>query len=255
MVKTRNFKGRNQEAINEFLDACVGAVRVASLEGAQKIAKRGVQQLVNQTATFGDYTAVLVNSYQAVILQNGQLKTRGRGNGPIDFDRNGNFKNSVGDFPGNKGDLSSGFSGHAFRGGNGYIFYTSLGMTKNKISFKTVNNKGVSVRRRESSDHPVNPLSKETIRLDRRKSGRTYEGYGRDMTTIRTYTPRLQFGIEIVFNNPTPYAVRVQEHNKGSRVMPLGATQIAPRGLMVSITAAELYNAVRKAQRVLNKRR
>ncbi len=65
----RNYKNvRGNTAINQFLGVAVGAVTSASLRAMQKVARRGVDNLVNNVAKFSDYTGVLINSYQAAIL-------------------------------------------------------------------------------------------------------------------------------------------------------------------------------------------
>ena len=227
----RNYKNvKGNKAINEFLGTVVGAVRSGSLNAMQKIARRGVEHLVNNTAKFSDYTGVLVNSYQAAIVVNGKWATGG------DFNLGGE---AIG-----RGGMNE------FRNGNKSVrlvtSYDINGTTP--ISFKTIKNKGTSFAKRKER----NPNSKSSIpnRYQRHQTGKAYKGYGRDITAIRAHSPAATLGIEVLFSNPTPYANHVAKNNAGSTVMPVGgAARMLPRGVVVSITDAEIYRAVQRAKK------
>ncbi len=218
----KNYKNvRGNTAINQFLGVAVGAVTSASLRAMQKVAYRGVDNLVNNVAKFSDYTGVLINSYQAAILVNGNLDTLGRWYYLNEFR---NAKRSI----------------------RMITSYHKSGTTP--ISFKTINNKGTSFARRKQR----NPNSKPSIenRYKRKTVGDMYKGYGRDLTTLRTYSPASSLGIEVVFSNPTPYAKHVAEQNAGSVVMPIGVAAInLPMGTVLAITDSEIWRAVSRAKR------
>lgn len=238
----RNYKsGRNQKVTNEFISDIVGAVRVGSASAMRKIAQRGIDRLVNSVAGFSDYTKVLINSYQAAVFTKGKLDTnpnyhRGMGAFRGDFDSSGEANRSY---------------GNVFRNRRGGIVLITSYNSRNPITFKTVKNKGKAfpiTKRR-------NPKSKESIRNRYRRGARgPYLGYGRDMSKLRAYTPKVRLGYEVVFDNPTPYAEHVQQNNKGSRVMPVGTSSMITRGMAVSITSSEIYNTVRKAQQQKKRR-
>lgn len=227
----KNYKNaKGNKAINEFLGVVVGAVNSGSLNAMQKVARRGVENLVNNVAKFSDYTGVLINSYQAAIIVRGQMGV-------------GKDFNLSGDVIGRGGR-------NEFRNGqNSVRLITSYNINgTTPISFKTVENKGTSFAKRKER----NPQSKRTIpnRYKFRAKGSAYKGYGRDLTALRTYTPASNLGIEVVFNNPTPYANHVATQNAGSTVMPVGsAARIVPQGIIISITDAEIYRAVEKAKK------
>lgn len=226
----RNYKNaKGNKAINEFLETVVGAVSSGSLNAMQKVARRGVENLVKNVATFSDYTGVLINSYQAAIIVNGQWAVGG------DFNMSGDVIASRGrnEFRNSK------------RSARLITSYDIDGTTP--ISFKTIRGKGTSFAKRKRR----NPNSKSSIpnRYQRHQAGKVYKGYGRDMTSLRTHTPASSLGIEVLFSNPTPYANHVARNNAGSIVMPVGgAARMLPRGVVVSITDAEIYRAVRRAQ-------
>lgn len=231
MAIKRTYKNtrENNRAINEFLGTVVGAVRSGSLNAMQKIARRGIDTLVNKVATFSDYTGVLINSYQAAVVVNGNW---GTGN---------NFNGS--------GDVIAKGSGNEFRNGQKSVrLVTSYGVVgTTPISFRTIGNAKESFAKRKER----NPKSAATIpnRYKTRHQGSSYKGYGRDITAIKAYMPAQNLGIEVIFNNPTPYANTVNETNAGSTVMPLGgAAQILPAGTAIAITDSEIWRAVRRYQ-------
>lgn len=230
----RNYKNvEGNRAINKFLNTAVGAVRSGSLNAMQKVASRGVANLVQNVARFSDYTGVLINSYQAAVIVNGKWGTGG------DFNTSG--------------DVITGGKRNEFRNGKHSIrLITSQDVEgTTPISFKTINNKGTAFAKRKER----NPQSKGSIpNRYKHQPGKAYKGYGRDMTALRTYIPASNFGVEVVFNNPTPYANVVAHENAGSTVMPVGsAARFLPYGTAVSITDSEIWRAVRRAQQRLNK--
>lgn len=232
MATTRKFKSaKNNQAINAFLDVVVGAVRTGSNQAMQKIAQRGIDTLVRHVASFGDYTGEMINSYQAAILKNGNLPkgggaftTSGELRGTTTYERQ---------FRGPKGDIK---------------LITSYGKTTNPISYKSVDRKGRSVAFRNDPKRNVNPDVAQSIRMPRHKH---YQGFGRDITAIRSYNPTMKIGYEVVFNNPTPYAQHVMENNRGSHVMPIGGSMVLlNRGTLVTITDSELMKAIQRAKRM-----
>ena len=77
-----------------------------------------------------------------------------------------------------------------------------------------------------------------------------YQGFGRDITMIRTYSPTVKIGYETVFSNPTPYTMHVIENNEGSHVLPIGAASvIMDKGTLFSITESEIHKVVQRAKR------
>lgn len=239
MAKPRNKRqyktNRNDEAINDFLNEVVGAVRSGSFSSMQKIAQRGIDRLVDNVAGFSDYTGVLINSYQAAVMQHGKLNTNAKG---------GRYGSNF-DAKGTPLRHGRGGKGNTFKNSRGStILITSLGKGI-PISFRTEGNKGKSfiIQKRR------NPASREKIRNRYRKSDtKPYFGHGMNTSNIRSYVPTVQIGYEVVFDNPTPYAKFVQENNPGSTVLPVGTSRIMPRGLALSITSSEIYNATRKAR-------
>lgn len=220
---------KNNKAINEFLGEVVGAVTVGTASSMRKVAQRGIQRLVNNVAGFSDYSGMLINSYQAAILTRGKLRT----NAPSrygykgDFDLNGNVA---------MGHMKQGEFKNASGGTVVMTSYRANGTTK--ISRK---DGGRLIRKRR------NPESKEP--LNRIIPGKIlYEGHGWDLTKIKSYTPSVREGIEVVFDNPTPYAEHVHKKNEGSTVMPMGMADIVSRGSMVSITTQEIRKAVKNAK-------
>lgn len=244
MATTRKFKtAKNNQAINAFLDVVVGSVRVGSLNAMQKIADRGIETLVKHVATFGDYTGELINSYQAAILRNGKLPRNGGA-----FTMGGQLR---------------GVSAYEnkFRGARKDIrLVTSYGRAHNKISYKRATTPSVSkktgkpigkrtnsVAFRDDPDRSVNPNVADTIRMPR---SRHYQGFGRDLTDLRTYNPTMKVGVEVVFNNPTPYALHVIENNEGSHVLPVGAASVLiNRGALFTLTDSEIRKVVERAKR------
>lgn len=225
MIRKNYKNAKNNAAINNFLGAAVGAVTSASLRAMQKVAQRGVDNLVNNVAQFSDYTGVLINSYQAAILVNGNFDSVGKWTYLNEFR---NAKRSI----------------------RMITSYHTNGTTP--ISFKTIDNKGTSFARRKQR----NPNSKPTIknRYQRKATGNMYKGYGRDLTTVRTHTPMSSLGIEVVFSNPTPYANHVAEQNAGSIVMPVGVAAInLPVGTVVAITDSEIFRAVNRAKKYIKR--
>lgn len=231
MATTRKFKSaKNNQAINAFLDIVAGSIQVGSNRAMRKVAERGIDTLVNHVATFGDYTGEMINSYQAAILKNGKLPVGGGA-----FTISGELRGTTtyeSSFRGRKGDVR---------------LITSYGKTTNAISYKSVDRKGRSVPLRNDPKRNVNPAVAKSIRMPR---GKHYQGYGRDVTDIRTYNPSMKIGIEVVFNNPTPYAHHVMENNPGSHVMPLGgAMRIIDKSTLITLTDSEIHKVVQRAKR------
>lgn len=219
---------KNNQAINEFLGDIVGTVTVGSAASMRKIAQRGIQRLVNNVASFSDYSGVLINSYQAAIITNGRLKTKApsRYGYKGDFDMSGNVA---------AGHMRQGEFKNASGGTVVMTSYGADGATK-------ISRKGGSIKIRKRR----NPRSLEILKRKKRKV--RYEGYGWDLSRIKSYTPSVKEGIEVVFDNPTPYAEEVHQKNEGSIVMPIGVADIVNRGLVVSITTQEIQKAVKNAK-------
>lgn len=213
MAIIRNFKQQrqNNKAINAFLDIAVGTALGATQSSMKKIAERGIDTLVKHVARFSDYSGIMINSYQAAIIRHGNFKTKG-------------IDGQLSLFKGDKVELM-----------------TSYG--KNGTMSIIPENKYIRNQR--------NPNSKGSIFLTEREMSEKKKhpnGYGRDLTVMRTYKSGISLGMETVFSNPTPYALDVMKNNLGSWVMPLGgAAQILPKGVAISITAAEIRTATMKA--------
>lgn len=215
----------------------------------QRIANRGIETLVRQ-ATFGDYTGELINSYQAAILKNGKLPYGG------DFTMTGQLYGEP---------LYSYERNSVYKGPNKDIrLITSFGRAHNEISYKKatvvgkskktgkpIKKKTNSIALRNDPNRKVNPNVAETIRSPKTTH---YQGFGRDITELRTYTPHMKIGFEVVFNNPTPYAAEVMSH-AGSRVMPIGASTILTRndGAMLNLTQAEIWKVVERYKQRLKR--
>lgn len=241
MATTRKFKtARNSQAINAFLDIITGAIRVGSLNAMQKIADRGITTLTTEVASFGDYTGEMINSYQAAILKDGKLPHGGKRS---DFNMSGFLRPNK---------LYSYNPQSVYIGGKREIrLITSFGRVTNRIAYKSAGRKGRSVSLRNDPNRRVNPLVAETIRMPQKKH---YQGYGRDLTAIRAFTPQAKIGYTVVFNNPTPYARKVMDDNFGSHVMPIGrASVIVPHGVLVTLTEGEISKVVNRAKRKLGK--
>lgn len=220
---------KNNQAVNEFLGDIVGAVTVGSATSMRKVAQRGIQRLVNNVAGFSDYSGMLINSYQAAILTRGKLRT----NAPSrygykgDFDLNGDVA---------MGHMKQGEFKNASGGTVVMTSYRANGTTK--ISRKDGGRRIRKLRNLESKE-PLKRIIPGKI---------LYEGHGWDLTKIKSYTPQVREGIEVVFDNPTPYAQFVQKYNDGSVVMPIGVANIVNRSIVVSITTQEIRKAVKNAK-------
>lgn len=237
MAKARNYKGRNEKELNEFLSDIIGATNQGSRRAMVAIAQRGIHRLVNNVAGFSDYTGVLINSYQAAIFQKGKFRIKG-------------YRNIYrGDFS-TSGDALRSY-GNVFRNtGGSIVLLTSYnvgpkGSRDNPISFKTVKNKGKKI----AKSYGRNPQSKDAIPNYWRKRNKNYQGYGRETAKIKGYSPSIKLGYEVVFDNPAPYAEKVQQENQGSRVMPTGVANIMNRGLALSITSAEISREFQKMKK------
>ena len=237
MAKLRSYKKQNEREINRFLSNIITPTMQGTRNAMITIAQRGIDRLVNNVAGFSDYTGVLINSYQAAILSKGKFNFKGRGHGG-DFDAIGQtirpyrvegknrFKNASG----------------------GTVLMTSYGVDGTTgISFWTEGRHGRTIARRKLR----NKRSKASIRNYWKKRSKEYQGYGLKTSNIRSYTPTVRLGYEVVFDNPAPYAKTVQENNEGSRVMPTGIANIMNRSLAISITTNEII----KAHRRIKKRR
>jgi hypothetical protein len=241
--KLRRYKGAQEKALNEFLNEIIGVTSTGSRRAMVAMAQRGIRRLVNNVAGFSDYTGVLINSYQAALYSRGKFQFSG-GRGGL-RGREG-YK---GDFY-HTGDPIRNY-GNTFRSSTGSaILFTSYGIgpkgTKdNPISFKTVKNKGESIEK----SYGRNSSSKETIPNRWKRRPKEYLGYGRKTANVKSYNPSVKLGFEVVFDNPTPYAMKVHKENKGSTVMPVGTSQIMGRGLAFSITSQEIGRELYKAKR------
>lgn len=240
MAKLRSYKKQNEREINRFLSNIITPTMQGTRNAMITIAQRGITRLVNNVANFSDYTGVLINSYQAAILSKGKFNFKGRGSGG-DFDAIGQTIRPY-RFRGNKGK-------NQFKNASGgTVLITSYGVDgTTDISFWTEGRHGRSIARRKQR----NKRSKASIRNYWKKRSKEYQGYGLKTSKIRSYTPTIRLGYEVVFDNPAPYAQTVQENNDGSRVMPTGVANIMNRSLALSIATNEII----KAHRRIKKRR
>jgi hypothetical protein len=238
--KTRNYKAQNNKAINEFLSDIVWATSTGSQRSMQTIARKGIERLVNNVASFSDYTGVLINSYQAAIYQKGNFNFQGNGKYGGNFDAKGHAMRGYRDPYGNS-------LQNKFRNSSGnVILMTSHGVQgTTRISFNTVGRKGKQIQRRKQR----NSRSKEFIRNYWKKRSPEYQGYGSRTGNIRAYSPRIKTGFEVLFDNPAPYALSVQSRNDGSRVMPVGVASMIDRGMAFTITTSEIVNALNRVKR------
>lgn len=246
MARIRKFKkGQNNREINEFLSDIVSATSAGSLRSMRTIARKGIENLVNNVAGFSDYTGVLINSYQAAIYEKGNFNFQGNGKFGGSFDAKGHA------FRGYRDPYGKSLQ-HTFQNSSGNtILITSHGIPgTTRISFSTIGRNGARIARRKQR----NPRSKSSIRNYWRKRSKEYQGYGSRTGKIRAYNPQIKIGFEVLFDNPTPYALLVQKRNEGSRVMPTGVANMVSGGMAVSITTAEIANLLNRAKRKKGRR-
>lgn len=236
MAKRRSYKKRNEREINAFLSDIITPTMMGTRNAMLTIAQRGINRLVNNVASFSDYTGVLVNSYQAAIISKGKFNFKGRGPGG-DFDAIGQTRRPYRVQGKNQFKNASG----------GTVLMTSYGVEgATDVSFWTEGRHGQSIARRKQRK---NKRTKASIRNYWKKRTKEYQGYGLKTTNIRSYVPSIKWGYEVVFDNPAPYAQFVQEHNDGSVVMPMGVANIMNRGLALSITTNEIIKAHKRKKR------
>lgn len=236
MAKRRSYKKRNEREINAFLSDIITPTMMGTRNAMLTIAQRGINRLVNNVASFSDYTGVLINSYQAAIISKGKFNFKGRGHGG-DFDAIGQTRRPYRVQGKNQFKNASG----------GTVLITSYGVDgTTDISFWTEGRHGQSIARRKQRK---NKRTKASIRNYWKKRTKEYQGYGLKTTNIRSYIPSIKRGYEVVFDNPAPYAQFVQEHNDGSVVMPMGVANIMNRGLALSITTNEIIKAHKRKKR------
>lgn len=232
----KDARKQNNKAINEFLGEVVGAVRTGSLNAMQKIAARGLDVLVNKVAGFSDYTGLMINSYQAAIIDNGRSIYGGEIKEGA-FQVGGHYMEGL---------LLGGDNKNVFRNGKKSIrLLTSKGIRgTTPISLKRPkkNNRNVNYavyKKRKGR----NPQSAPVVVSQFTQNLNIYQGFGRDLTGLKGLYQTGK-GIQVIFRNPTPYALEVQYNNEGSDVMPGGLLGVP----YVSITTQEIRKAVKNAK-------
>lgn len=266
----RNFKGGGRaqnRQINEFLAAAVGCALGATKRSINLIARRGLQILVDSN-NYADYTGVLRNSYQAALIENGnvektlmQITGVTKSGGSVialpESNKDSNAKNTFG----NRGKI---------------IILTSEGMDGTVgISIP----KTPMIDKRENGRSPKSPpkihnrwakMSKaqDALRKSRqmgvgRKLQARQHGYGRVITQLKGMKNLNPMGYTIVFSNPTPYTEFLNslsgksksgKINKKGQVIPLGLANAQLKPLAITITKQEIADSIKRAKDALRKR-
>lgn len=209
-------------------------VRASATSSLIYVAPKMLQAVVNQVG-FSDYTGVLVNSYMAGMFVNGKYA--------------GDMSN-IG-LPGvQQGNPRAVWSSAepdvktiSIKKGRPYI------RSKNKFVMNNGRKTGLHLyehtRERSGNVHWLinkrtyrNPRSPEFIPFKKEEFSPT--GYGRNLSILKSCTPTLRRGTEIIITNGAPYAKRVQ-NQKGSNVYPKGIS-----GSYLSIVRNELEKNLRK---------
>lgn len=253
----KNFKGggrQQNKEINDFLSLVVGCALGATKRSMNMIARRGLSILVDNN-NYSDYTGVLRNSYQAAIIENGNventLKKIAGYNGMIpESNKYETIKNTFSSDGGNvRGKI---------------ILLTSEGI-EGTVGIQIPNTKMIKVRLRRNANSP-NKIHNRWAKMSRakyalRKSrqvgrGRKLQarqhGYGRVVTQLKGVKNLNRQGYTIVFSNPTPYTGRLNEY--GRQVIPTGLANSQLKPIAVTITKQEIENSIKRAKDALRKR-
>ncbi len=198
------------------------------------VAPKMLQAVVNQ-AGFSDYTGVLINSYMAGMFVNGKYAPDIKGLA------------LPGSWVGSPRGLWSSSDPEVrtirIRKGRPYVYSMREFVKKNGKNTKLWLRR--HTRERSSNVHWLinkrtyrNPASTEFMKFN--ESEFSSIGYGRNLSVLKSCTPSLKRGTEIIIANGAPYAKRVQESHAGSNVMPNGIS-----GAYVSVVKNELERNLR----------
>lgn len=266
----RNFKGGGRaqnRQINEFLSAAVGCALGATKRSINLIARRGLEILVDSN-NYADYTGVLRNSYQAAMIENGnveqtlmQITGVTKSGGSVialpESNKDSNAKNTFG----NRGKI---------------IILTSEGLDGTvEISIP----KTPMIDKRKNGRSPKSPpkihnrwakmsKARDALRKSRqmgrgRKLQARQHGYGRVITQLKGMQNLNPMGYTIVFSNPTPYTEFLNslsgksksgKINKKGQVIPLGLANAQLKPLAITITKQEIADSIKRAKDALRKR-
>lgn len=225
---------KNARVVRAFEEDLRDNVRRSMTSSLIYVAPKMLQSVVNQ-AGFSDYTGVLINSYMAGMFVNGKYAPDIKGLA------------LPGSWVGSPRALWSssepGIKTVRIRKGRPYIYSTREFVKKNGKNTKLWLRK--HTRERSSNVHWLinkrtyrNPASTEFMKFNKEEFSPT--GYGRNLSVLKSSTPSLRRGTEIIISNGAPYAKRVQESHAGSNVMPQGVAEA-----YVSIVRKELERNLR----------
>lgn len=218
MAKTSRNKNKaaNVKWTKTFVNETIGACYSGSARAMQRIAERGLDNLVNRVPTFSDYSGLMINSYNAVIIEKLSYAQRGGHK----FGNTNKFQDA----------------------GRNIRFMTSWGLpgtTPVELAHKK-DDYYMEIRKRRASDAENFRRDSPEDKAVKREAYRSRKGFGYDISAAIARSGRVQSGIEVVFSNPTPYAEHVTTEN-GHRVMPANSTiTIMPPAMIVSITDREV---------------
>lgn len=241
---------RNEAIINSFIGGIAYAAGAASELSMHSIARMGLRTLVDE-AYFNDYTGVLINSYQAAVLSKGRVGYGGDFAGYVGRygeqvieamrRRKAELKNDVlnggfahYDIPGKKGDFipqlytSYGVDAYADIKSNvsrttpRYVPQSAKDETARAnfraariVSMKSEGNKQKRIPVRKIRTSKYAESIKYRGDFVRQTRSRFPNGYGRDISRIRSARTNERNGVYVIFDNPTPYAAVVHNSRKG----------------------------------------
>lgn len=257
----QNFKGggrQQNKEINDFLSVVVGCALGATKRSMNMIARRGLRILVDNN-NYSDYTGVLRNSYQAAIIENGNventLKKIAGYNGMIPESnvKDDAIKNTFGNAKGK------------------IILMTSEGI-EGTVDIEIPNTTMIDVRENQRcADSPPKihnrwakmSRAQDALRKSRqvgrgRKLQARQHGYGRVVTQLKGMKNLNPQGYTIVFSNPTPYTAFLnslggKKHRK-RQIIPKGLANTKLKPIAVTITKQEIENSIKRAKDALRKR-
>lgn len=247
---------KNANYLKTFINELISMVNRSSRAAMVEIGQKGLQKLVDSSG-FSDYTGMMRNSYQAAIFTKGKqpkISNETRTSKEVVFST-GEEVHSQWAHEYYRGKQQK----DTFHGPHGEInLMTSFDINgTTPISFREVGRDGYdSMYANGTKGHAKrgrgyfgirnkrNPKSANVIRA--RKIWRERNGYGRNITQLRGYTPKIKSGYAVVFNNPTPYARLVHNGNKGSNVFP--TTRMISSSEMISILSVYVKRSI-KARR------
>lgn len=259
----RNFKGGGRaqnRQINEFLSAAVGCAIGATKRSINLIARRGLQILVDND-NYSDYTGVLRNSYQAAMIENGNVEqtlmriagVTKSGGSVIALPESNRDKSIQNTFSSDGGNVRGKI-----------ILLTSEGVD-GTIGISIPNTKMIPIRLRRNEKSPEKihnrwakmSKAKDALRKSRqlgrgRKLQARQHGYGRVITQLKGMQNLNPMGYTIVFSNPTPYTEFLNNH--GRQVIPLGLANAQLKPLAITITKQEISDSIKRAKDALRKR-